>query len=170
MPVGRRVPAAGRMLKRPSGGGTAGVVRWFARTRQAIHLFTRSSHPAHSPPISSLSALFLGSHFHAAESRSPLLFQATSTSCSRPAVPPPPVSSQVSLLSLFDGSFTAILLCTVVHWRLPDTNARRHRRTISCSGICTSAGITDGALVPANRIIGLGIFLWDSRCLFTAFC
>lgn len=42
LPVGRRVWTAGRMLERPSGGGTAGVVRWFARTRQAVHPFTRS--------------------------------------------------------------------------------------------------------------------------------
>lgn len=42
LPIGRRVWTAGRMLERPSGGGTAGVVRWFARTRQAIHPFTRS--------------------------------------------------------------------------------------------------------------------------------
>lgn len=37
----RRVRTAGRMLERPSGGGTAGVVRWLARTRQAVHPFTR---------------------------------------------------------------------------------------------------------------------------------
>lgn len=50
LPVGRRVQAAGRMLERPSGGGTAGVVRWFARTRQAVHPFTRSSPGPFSPP------------------------------------------------------------------------------------------------------------------------
>lgn len=47
--------AAGRMLERPSGGGTAGVVRWLARTRQAVHPFTRSLPPAPSrqrlPPL-----------------------------------------------------------------------------------------------------------------------
>lgn len=48
LPVGRRVRAAGRMLERPSGGGTAGVVRWLARTRQAVHPFT------HSPPSAPL--------------------------------------------------------------------------------------------------------------------
>lgn len=40
---------AERMLERPSGGGTAGVVRWLARTRQAVHPFTRSLPPSPSP-------------------------------------------------------------------------------------------------------------------------
>jgi len=52
LPVGLASPSrAGRMLERPSGGGTAGVVRWLARTRQAVHPFTRSRPPAApSPP------------------------------------------------------------------------------------------------------------------------
>jgi len=50
LPVGRWVWAAGRMLERPSGGGTAGVVRWLARARQAVHPFTPSPPPAPPPP------------------------------------------------------------------------------------------------------------------------
>jgi len=46
----RRARTAGRMLERPSGGGTAGVVRWLARTRQAVHLFTRWPLPPPSLP------------------------------------------------------------------------------------------------------------------------
>lgn len=56
LPVGRRVWAAGRMLERPSGGGTAGVVRWLARTRQAVHPFTHSTPSTPSPPIAPLIA------------------------------------------------------------------------------------------------------------------
>ena len=49
------------MLESPHGGGSAGVVRWFARTRQAIHPFTRSLDSLHltlSPLSSLLSFLF----------------------------------------------------------------------------------------------------------------
>lgn len=56
LPVGRRVRAAGRMLERPSGGGTAGVVRWLARTRQAVHPFTHSPPSAPSPPAAPFAA------------------------------------------------------------------------------------------------------------------
>lgn len=51
LPVGRRVRAAGRMLEGPCGGGTAGVVRWLARTRQAVHPFVPSRPLATGRPI-----------------------------------------------------------------------------------------------------------------------
>lgn len=50
-----------RMLESPHGGGTASAVRWFARTRQAIHPFTRSLDSLHLtlPPSLSLSLFLL---------------------------------------------------------------------------------------------------------------
>lgn len=57
----RRVRTAGRMLERPSGGGTAGVVRWLARTRQAVHLFTRWPLP---PPLATGCPFAIGRHIY----------------------------------------------------------------------------------------------------------
>lgn len=95
----RRVWIAGRMLERPSGGGTAGVVRWLARTRQAVHPFTRWPLPSPSLPAAPLppvaTSMYRYSHIqqHTHKHRESLFLSSELSSLVRSLSPPfPPVS------------------------------------------------------------------------------